>query len=74
MASGVTGVPDAVQREALLRRAGTYGWSSAVWIGPRISSAPLHAAQRPGHAAPYPLSPCLVETVAGRPLVLTTRT
>ncbi len=30
MASGVTGVPDAVQCEALLRRAGTYGWSSAV--------------------------------------------
>jgi hypothetical protein len=34
----------------------------------------LHAAQRPGHAPPYPFSPCFAETVAGLPFVLTTRT
>src|SRR5579864_6027790 len=67
MAIGVTGVPDAVQREALLRRAGTYGWSGAVWIGPRTSSALLHAAQRPGHIhRPLPLL-ALLGRNRGRP-------
>jgi hypothetical protein len=47
-------VPDAAQRATLLRRAGTHGGHK---YGPRLSSAPLRAAQRPGnetHSAVIP--------------------
>ncbi|MFK4534487.1 hypothetical protein ABIA00_002670 [Bradyrhizobium ottawaense] len=43
-------VPDALQREALLRRAGTQGRHGTMRMdGPRLCSAPLRAALRPGH-------------------------
>ena len=46
--SGKLLVPDAVQRATLLRRAGTQCKGYRV-AGPRLCSAPLRAALRPGH-------------------------
>ena len=42
-------VPDALQRETLLRRAGTHATRIAWRDGPRLCSAPLLDALRPGH-------------------------
>src|SRR3954468_11180449 len=49
-------VPDAAQREAVRRRAGTHVAAIPIAHGPRNSSATLHVAQHPGNANLNPVS------------------